>query len=183
MSQLRKAAFKSDKRIVPLGQIPNGTILRISVNTYMNPAIENDAAPIAATHTRPVQYPRNHAYRQEAPTRLPRSFLAEGPRASRALSASRASSSLSSTGSSPAWPSPCRGRPSGRRGRTRRAIIRACGLWPARRWASSACSCASATSPLCRDAWWPGRCSRRAPCAPSSTGSPGPPCPCALGSL
>lgn len=27
--------------------------------------------------------------------------------------------------------------------------------------------------------WRPGRCSRRAPCAPSSTGSPGPPCPCA----
>ena len=115
--------------------------------------------------------------------RLPRSFLAEGPRASRALSASRASSSPNSTGSSPAWPSPCRGRPSGRRGRTRRATMRACGLRPARRWASSACSCAGATWPLCWDAWWPGRCSRRAPCAPSSTGSPGPPCPCALGSL
>ena len=145
-------------------------------------AIENDAAPIAATHTRPVQYSQNHAYRQEAPTR-PHSFLAEGPRASRALSASRASSSPNSTGSSPAWPSPCRGRPSGRRGRTRRATMRACGLRPARRWASSACSCAGATWPLCWDAWWPGRCSRRAPCAPSSTGSPGPPCPCALGSL
>ena len=115
--------------------------------------------------------------------RLPHSFLAEGPRASRALSASRAFSSPSSTGSSPAWPSPCRGRPSGRRGRTRRATMRACGLRPARRRAPSACSCAGATWPLCRDAWWPGRCSRRAPCAPSSTGSPGPPCPCALGSL
>ena len=115
--------------------------------------------------------------------RLPRSFLAEGPRASRGLSASRASSSPNSTGSSPAWPPPCRGRPSGRRGRTRRATMRACGLRPARRWASSACSCAGATWPLCRDAWRPGRCSRRAPCDPSSTGGPGPPCPCALGSL
>ena len=74
----------------------------------------------------------------------PHSFLAEGPRASRALSASRASSSLSSTGSSPAWPSPCRGRPSGRRGRTRRATMRACGLWPARQRAPSACPCAGA---------------------------------------
>ena len=74
----------------------------------------------------------------------PHSFLAEGPRASRALSASRASSSPNSTGSSPAWPSPCRGRPSGRRGRTRRATMRACGLRPARRWASSACPCAGA---------------------------------------
>ena len=54
----------------------------------------NDTDPITATHTRPVQYSQNHAYRQEAPTRLPHSFLAEGPRASRALSASRASSSL-----------------------------------------------------------------------------------------
>ena len=45
MSQLRKAAFESDKRIVPLGQIPNGTILRINVDVYMNPAIENDADP------------------------------------------------------------------------------------------------------------------------------------------
>ena len=89
----------------------------------------------------------------------------------------------SSTGSSPAWSPPCRGRPSGRRGRTRRAIMRACGLCPARRWAPSACSCAGATSPPCRDAWWPGRCSRRAPRVPSSTGSPGPPCPCAPGSL
>ena len=95
-------------------------------------AIENDAAPLAAAHGRPVQYSQNHAYRQEAPTRLPHSFLAEGPKASRALSAYRASSSLSSMGSSPAWPSPCRGRPSGRRGRTCRATIRACGLWPAR---------------------------------------------------
>ena len=33
-------------------------------------AIENDAAPTAATHGRPVQYSQNHAYRQEAPTRL-----------------------------------------------------------------------------------------------------------------
>ena len=99
------------------------------------PAVfSNDAAPIAATHGRPVQYSQNHAYGQEAPTRLPRSFLAEGPRASRALSASRASSSPNSTGSSPAWPSSCRGRPSGRRGRTRRATMRACGLLPARRW-------------------------------------------------
>ena len=80
-----------------------------------------DADPIAATHSRPVQYSQNHAYGQEAPTRLPYSFLAEGPRASRALSASRASSSPNSTGSSPAWPPPCRGRPSGRRGHTRRA--------------------------------------------------------------
>ena len=47
---------------------------------------------ITATHSRPVQYSQDHAYRQEAPTRLPHSFLAEGPRASRALSASRASS-------------------------------------------------------------------------------------------
>ena len=70
--------------------------------------------------------------------RLPRSFLAEGPRASRALSASRAASSPNSTGSSPAWPPPCRGRPSGRRGRTRRATMRACGLRPARRRAPSA---------------------------------------------
>ena len=74
-----------------------------------------------------VRHPQNHAYRQEAPTRLPRSFLAEGPRASPALSASRASPSPSGTGSSPAWPPPCRGRPSGRRGRTRRATMRACG--------------------------------------------------------
>ena len=109
------------------------------------PAVfSNDAALITATHSRPVQYSQNHAYRQEAPTRLPHSFLAEGPRASRALSASRASSSPNSTGSSPAWPSPCRGRPSGRRGRTRRATMRACGLRPARRRASSACSCAGA---------------------------------------
>ena len=61
---------------------------------------------IAATHSRPAQYSQNHAYRQEAPTRLSHSFLAEGPRASRALSASRASSSPNSTGSSPAWPHP-----------------------------------------------------------------------------
>lgn len=80
-----------------MGQIPNGTILRIDVDAYINPAIENDAAPIAATHGRPVQYSQDHAYGQEAPARLPRSFLAEGPRASRALSASRASSSPSST--------------------------------------------------------------------------------------
>ena len=125
---------------------------------------------ITATHSRPVQYSQDHAYRQEAPTRLPHSFLAEGPRASRALSASRASSSLSSTGSNPAWPSPCRGRPSGRRGRTRRATMRACGLRPARRWASSACSCAGATWPLCRGAWWPGRCSLSAPCGRRSRG-------------
>ena len=88
---------------------------------------------ITAAHSRPVQYSQDHAYRQEAPTRLPHSFLAEGPRASRALSASRASSSPNSTGSSPAWPSPCRGRSSGRRDHTCRATIRACGLWPARR--------------------------------------------------
>ena len=61
---------------------------------------------ITATHSRPVQYSQNHAYRQEAPTPPPHSFLAEGPRASRALSASRASSSPNSTGSSPAWPHP-----------------------------------------------------------------------------
>lgn len=99
---------------------------------------------ITATHDRPLQYSRDHAYWQEAPTPPPSPPLAEGPRASRALSASRASSSPNSTGSSLAWPSPCRGRPSGRRGRTRRAAIRACGLWPARQWASSACSCAGA---------------------------------------
>lgn len=98
------------------------------------PAVfSNDAALITATHSRPVQYSQDHAYGQEAPT-PPRSFLAEGPRASRALSASRASSSPNSTGSSPTWPSPCRGRPSGRRGRTRRATMPACGLRPARRW-------------------------------------------------
>ena len=102
--------------------------------------------PIAATHSRPAQYSQNHAYGQEAqtPPFLPR----RRPRASRALSASRASSSPNSTGSIPAWPPPCRGRPSGRRGRTRRATMRACGLWPARQWNSSACSCAGATSPL-----------------------------------
>ena len=53
-------------------------------------AIENNADPIAATHGRPVQYSQKHAYRQEAPTPPTHSFLAEGPRASRALSASRA---------------------------------------------------------------------------------------------
>lgn len=32
-------------QIVPFGQIPNGTILRIDVDAYINPAIENDANP------------------------------------------------------------------------------------------------------------------------------------------
>ena len=34
-------------------------------------AIENDAAPIAAAHGRPVQYSQDHAYGQEAPTPPP----------------------------------------------------------------------------------------------------------------
>ena len=174
-------AFSRDAGV--LGIAPSKPKSNVSMRPQPKQQSKTMQTLITATHGRPVQYSQNHAYRQEAPTRLPHSFLAEGPRASRALSASRASSSPSSTGSSPAWPSPCRGRPSGRRGRTRRATIRACGLWPARRRASSACSCAGATWPLCRDAWWPGRCSRRAPCAPSSTGSPDPPCPCAPGSL
>ena len=174
-------AFGRDAGV--LGIAPPTPKSNVSMRPQPTQPSKTMQTPITATHGRLVQYSQNHAYRQEAPTRLPHSFLAEGPRASRALSASRASSSPNSTGSSPVWPSPCHGRPSGRRGRTRYATIRACGLWPARRWASSACSCAGATWPLCRDAWWPGRCSRRAPCAPSSTGSPGPPCPCALGSL
>lgn len=70
----------------------------------------------------------------DAPPFLPR----RRPRASRALSASRPPRTV--RGSSPAWPSPRRGRPFGRRGRTRRATMQACGLRPSRRWVSSACS-------------------------------------------
>lgn len=61
--------------------------------------------PITATHSRPVQYSQNHALGRRH-RRLPRSFLAEVPRASRALSASRASSSPNSTGSSRLGPHP-----------------------------------------------------------------------------
>ena len=89
----------------------------------------NDTDPITATHTRPI-FAKSRLWAGGTDPPPPHSFLAEGPRASRALSASRASSSPNSTGSSSAWPSPCRGRPSGRRGRTHYATMRACGLRP-----------------------------------------------------
>ena len=138
--------FRLNRRARRSGTCPQAIQPHASMRPQPTQSSQTMRTLITATHSRSVQYSQNHAYRQEAPTRLPpHSFLAEGPRASQALSASRASSSPNSTGSSPAWPSPCRGRPSGRRGRTRRATMRACGLRPARRWASSACSYAGAT--------------------------------------
>lgn len=136
--------FRLNRRARRSGTCPQATQPHASMRPQPKQPSKTMRTLITAAHSRPVQYSQNHAYRQEAPTRLPHSFLVEGPRASRALSASRASSSPNSTGSSPAWPSPCRGRPSGRRGRTRRATMRACGLWPARQRASSACPCAGA---------------------------------------
>lgn len=115
-----------------LGIAPPTPKSNVSMRPQPTQPLKTTRTPISChAYSRPVQYSQDHAYRQEAPTRLSHSFLAERPRASRALSASRDSSSPNSTGSSPAWPSPCRRRPSGRRGRTRRATIRACGLRPA----------------------------------------------------
>lgn len=66
--------------------------LHVSMRPQPTQPSKTMRTPIAATHSRPVQYSQNRAYGQEAPTPPAHSFLAEGPRASRALSASRASS-------------------------------------------------------------------------------------------
>lgn len=95
----------NDEKVVMMASVNSVSQMANSAARRQRPSqpavFSNDAALITATHGHPVQYSQNHAYRQEAPT-SPHSFLAEGPRASRALSAPRAASSPNSTGSSPA---------------------------------------------------------------------------------
>ena len=112
-----------------LGIAPPTPKSNVSMRPQPTQPLKTTRTPIAATHIAAQSNirkitPIGRRHRPASP-------IPSSPRVSRALSASRASSSPNSTGSSPAWPSPCRERPSGRRGRTRRATIRACGLRPA----------------------------------------------------
>ena len=80
-----------------MGQIPNGTILRISVDVYINPAIENDADPIAAITDGPAGSRGTRDTESRAPCRR-RAALPTTPRWKGSSGGSRSSSSMAATG-------------------------------------------------------------------------------------
>lgn len=74
--RIRVAAFSRGAGV--LGIAPPAPKSNVSMRPQPKQPSKTMRTPIAATHNHPAQYSQDHAYRQEAPTRLPHSFLAEG---------------------------------------------------------------------------------------------------------